>query len=201
MLPDEPEKLPRLDRQFHVHQWSVLLDSLLYQLFRSVTVGAFLGTELTLLVMRAFRLRIAHLEARLVAHTDPDRLPEGHEGGSSPLMARLRFYSGVLAVGSSVAGVALMMLMISAGTAGIYESGSYLLVLSVFSGLGLALLGILGMTSELVFITRAVSVAEQRLDASVAARPGHADAAIRGMQSLIHKFTGVQGWQSGVAAP
>ena len=174
--------------------------------FVSVTVGVFAGTKLTLSAMRAFRLRIAHLEARLIAGeqrvscltgpTEPDTPLEEHKGGSSPLKVRLMFYFGALAVGSSVAGGGLLTLIIRAGTIGIYEPGAHLSV-SVFVGLAVALFGILGMAAELSFITRAMSRVERRLDRAeitpVVARPRYADAAIQGMQSWIHKLTGVQG--------
>ena len=89
------------------------------------------------------------------------------------------------------------MLIIRAGTTGIYEPGAHLSV-SVFVGLAVALFGILGMASELGFITRAVFQVERSLDHAesvsitpMVAGPGHADAAIQGMQSWIHKITGV----------
>ena len=78
--------------------------------FVSVTVGIFAGTNLPLLAMRAFRLRIAHLQARvavckqrisrLADRTELDTPPEKDKGYS----ARLKFYFGALAGGSAAAG-------------------------------------------------------------------------------------------------
>lgn len=177
--------------------------------FVSITVGVFAGTKLAMLAMRAFRQWIARLEARLVVceqrlssltgETEPDNSTEESRKGSSPLAAKLKFYSTALAGGFGAVGVGLVMLIIGAGTSGIYDSGTYL---AVYASLAVALFGILGISSELGGIASAVSRIERRLDdaesvsvTSVAVRPKYADDAIQTAQSWLHKLTGVQGWQ------
>lgn len=180
----------------------------------SITVGVFAGTKLAMLVMRAFRKWIARLEARLIVceqrlssltgEIEPDNSTEERRKGSSPLVARLKFYSTALAGGCGGVGVGLLVLIIGAGTTGIYDSGTYM---AIYISLPVALFGIMGISSELGGIARAVSRIERRLDdaesvsvTSVAVRPKYADAAIQTAQSWLHKLTGVQGWQPGMAA-
>ena len=178
--------------------------------FISITVGCFLAARLLLGVLKVHGARVASLKSRsegirhrvsqLNHQTESESPPEKQPSGSG--ISFVGFYFTSLVSGAAVLMAGLVTLVIEVGVGGI--SGSPAVFIVPIVGFGFALLGLAGISFDLMKISRDLSRIEQQLDtiedvlnSSAMARPERIDAALQTAQSFVYKATGVQAGQFG----